>query len=498
MRVSKVSLTNIRGYGNIEIELSPRINLIVGENNSGKTTILKALLLPQDLSSLSHIDIRKNQTQGSVQLSFSGNNFDRYFANRNFLNDHRLKYNFLENSRLIYDGTNVEVFNNLFSNAEPQNFIYPFLSKRKVSDFKEAISEIHANSVVGNFLNLFAKVDRIVTDGLPAKEEYIRACNEILGFYISSFPSGGGKKAVYIVDNFQYISLESMGEGIVNILGLILDLCIAEDNLFLIEEPENDIHPKALKKLLNFIIEKSEKHQFVITTHSNIVLKYLGASPSSKIFKVEMGFVDKIPTSSVTEIDNSSESRRGILEDLGYELLDFDIWDTWLILEESSAEIIIRDFLVPNFVPALKDRLKTCSAGGFSRVSARFEALYSLCLFFHLQNSFNDRIWVVVDQGENEAKIIEDLKSKYRTWSADCFRQFKQHDFERYYPQEFQAKVNDILIRPKNCRAEAKKELLNEVKEWYKKNPTLAKEAFRESAHEVIEFLRSIEKTTCT
>jgi hypothetical protein len=57
-----------------------------------------------------------------------------------------------------------------------------------------------------------------------------------------------------------------MGEGIPHLLGLINDLCLAENKLFLIEEPENDIHPKALKRLLDLIIQKSQSNQFVIST----------------------------------------------------------------------------------------------------------------------------------------------------------------------------------------------------------------------------------------
>jgi predicted ATPase len=34
-----------------------------------------------------------------------------------------------------------------------------------------------------------------------------------------------------------------MGEGVMNILGLIVHLAIAENRLFLVEEPENDVHP---------------------------------------------------------------------------------------------------------------------------------------------------------------------------------------------------------------------------------------------------------------
>jgi len=90
----------------------------------------------------------------------------------------------------------------------------------------------------------------------------------------------------YIVSNRDNIPLDMMGEGIANLLGLIVDLCMAENQLFVIEEPENDVHPKALKKLLNLIAEKSVNNQFIITTHFNIVAKYLGAHPNCKLFSV--------------------------------------------------------------------------------------------------------------------------------------------------------------------------------------------------------------------
>ncbi|MFN6471003.1 MAG: ATP-dependent nuclease [Nostoc sp. SerVER01] len=499
MKIHKVKLSNVRAYQNAEIELSPSINLIVGENNSGKTTMLRSLLFLQDRSSFMTQDIRKNEEEARIKLTFEGN-IKKYFhpVIVDFIRNYSCLDIVIDPSKgLTINGNDINSYGipNFILNMEPKNFIYPFLSKRKVTTFNEGINRNYSNSIIGNFSNLYAKVDRITTDGLPAKDEYIKACSEILGFLVSSYPSENGKKSVYIVDNFQHIPLELMGEGIVNILGLILDLCMAKDNLFLIEEPENDIHPKALKKLLSFILEKSKTNQFVITTHSNIVLKYLGSEELSKIFKVDMQFVDRIPTSSIAEVDNSPKARREILEDLGYELLDFDIWDTWLILEESSAEVIIKEFLIPYFVPELKERLKTCSTDGVEKVPDRFYALHSLCLFFHLQQTFDQKIWVLVDGGENETIIINDLKNKYKSWNKDSFCQLKQHDFEKYYPEEFQAEVDKVLkILNKKEKRNAKKILLDNVKKWYTENPDIAKEAFSKSACEVIDILKNIEK----
>jgi hypothetical protein len=111
--------------------------------------------------------------------------------------------------------------------------------------------------------------------------------------------------------------------------------------------------------LLNLIIKKSETNQFIITTHSNIVAKYLGSIPSAKLFRVTMNFDPVgIPTSECESIDNTPEARRSVLEELGYEMTDYDLWKGWLILEESTAEKIINDFLLPNFAPKLLGKVE--------------------------------------------------------------------------------------------------------------------------------------------
>lgn len=43
MRVDKVALRNFRGYGEFELELHPRFNLLVGDNGTGKTSVLEAI-----------------------------------------------------------------------------------------------------------------------------------------------------------------------------------------------------------------------------------------------------------------------------------------------------------------------------------------------------------------------------------------------------------------------------------------------------------------------
>ncbi len=44
MKIKSVELINLKSYSHSKIELSPNINLLIGANNSGKSTIIKSLL----------------------------------------------------------------------------------------------------------------------------------------------------------------------------------------------------------------------------------------------------------------------------------------------------------------------------------------------------------------------------------------------------------------------------------------------------------------------
>jgi len=381
--------------------------------------------------------------------------------------------------------------------VEPKNFIYPYLSKRKVAGYGEQVNEQVTNSITGNLQNLYAKVDRLSNPQLPAYQYYMNACQKTLGFVVTCVSSPNGKKACYVIDSFTSITVDNMGEGVANILGLLVDLSVAENRLFVIEEAENDIHPKALKGLLELIIEKSKNNQFIITTHSNIVTRYLGSEEGTKIFQVGIEYDKrKIPTSRVEKIPNTPEARRGVLEDLGYELNDVDLWEGWLFLEEASAEKIIREYLIRWFVPLLQGKLRTFSARSVDQVEIKFDDFNKLFCYLNLQPAYKNRVWVIVDGGETEKGIIEKIKSTYvpNGWNESNFRQFREHDFEKYYPDNFKNEVEAVLaITNKKKRQQKKMALFTQVESWIKENDEKARGAFEKSAAEVIEKLREIE-----
>jgi hypothetical protein len=186
--------------------------------------------------------------------------------------------------------------------------------------------------------------------------------------------------------------------------------------------------------------------------------------------------------------------RRRVLDDLGYELYDYDLYDGWLILEEASAERMIRDYLVKWFAPRLVGRLRTVSAQGVGDVEPMVHDFRRLFLYLHLEERYNERAWVLVDGGKGD-EVVRKLQDRFSTWPGHHFVALREHDFERYYPVEFQQKATAALALHGQAKRDAKRELLEEVRVWCDEDDGRAKQAFEASAGEVIEFLRRLEET---
>jgi len=375
---------------------------------------------------------------------------------------------------------------------DPDHFVVPYLAKRKVMTYSEDIRRQNLLTVSPNLAFLSSKLATVAAPGFSGHEWYMKACNDLLGFPVVAIQSDNGMRpGVHFSDgSSQY--LDQMGEGVANIAGLLAALSVSKDKLFLIEEPENDLHPQALKALLDLIMESSKVNQFVISTHSNIVLRHLGGEPDCKVYNIKT----EVPGESIAHlVETESSARLEVLRDLGYTLSDFDLWGGWLILEEASAETIIREYLIPWFAPKLM-RVRTLAVNGVSNIEPAFDDFHRLVRFAHLEDAYKGSTWVRVDGDHDGRKVVQRLRERYTSWPADRFDTFTQGQFELYYPGQFSAEAKDVLaIDRKAERRESKRNLLLKVLAWIDEDHERAKEALRVSACDVIANLRTMEDT---
>ncbi|MGY1499818.1 ATP-dependent nuclease [Streptomyces sp. QTS52] len=385
----------------------------------------------------------------------------------------------------VYDVT-------VWPSREPYNLIYPIFSGRHQSSYEQQVRRDQAFSVIPDDSNIVARVAALASSQVPEAAKFRELCENVLGVKLSVIIGENGQKLGTTLDRFSEITLESMGTGITSALNLLVSLSGAEGKIFLIEEPENDLHPLALKSLLDAIEAASKVNQFIITTHSSIVLGRLGSLSGAVICKAEMTAPDGLPTTSYHVAQGPSE-RLEILRHLGYELADFDLGEGWLIFEESSAERIAREWLIPWFAPGLT-RLRTLAAAGTSRVGPIMEDFREIFLFAHLESVYRNRAWVLVDGDPSGKQIVSELRSKFTAWNEGNFRNLAEHSLELYYPSVFQEKAVEVLaMEDKRKKREAKRQLLHEVLAWIEEDTGRAKEEFQQSAADFISHLREIE-----
>ncbi|MFD4875992.1 ATP-dependent endonuclease [Streptomyces sp. NPDC058420] len=516
MRIKKIKAAGWKSYDLVEIELS-QLNVLVGRNNAGKSALIKAVHCLQSGNYIHRDEIRLGSANASVQYILEDFDAKKYASgpvssgNVPELKEDGTVAEVLAELRIIRPTVDdqpmaivkpiLRVKDSSFITypqippMEPDNFIYPYLSKRKVPTYEKSVNKQLALQVPGTLQQLSSKVARLLSAGHPGGSQFRSLCSRLLNMDLGTVVVDNGQLVGFTVGQLGDITLESMGEGVAGVLGLIIDLCVADGNLFLIEEPENDIHPQGLKSLLEVIVEKSATNQFIISTHSNIVVKYLASAPESKLYAVEQDINDQgLPTSTVRLVD-SPDDRSVVLRDLGYDLHDFDLAEGWLILEEASAERLIRDYLIPWFAPKLT-RIRTIGAGGTGDVPPTFREFAKLVLFIHREEMLKHRAWVVVDGDESGREVVDKLKGKYGNWPADRFRFFEKEQFEDYYPSRFTEQKEAAFSQPKGlARQEAKSNLRQAVQDWCDANRDTAREELAESAAEVIAVLQEIEAT---
>ena len=422
MKITGLRLVGIRCFEDTgDFPCKSKFNIFVGQNNAGKSTILRTILSCQGFP-FDDGDVRPSSSDAWISLSFGDvRNNDSFGFKAIPSGEMRLTIP-LRGIHANYHDLPAQVGgfgNQIFIPQRPQNILVPFLAKRKASGFSEAINSGAHAPITGTLQNLYSNVDVLATAGHPEHEAYLAATQEILGLTITTKPSSGGKIAGFYLDAENFVPLDRMGDGVTEIIALITELCLARNKIFVLEEPETNLHPRGLKSLLNMVRASAEHNQFFIATHSNVVVRELGSESGSIVYRVYRDGETPQSPSRLEEVEKTPAAHMRLLRELGYEFTDFELHEGWLFLEESSAERIIRDILIPLYVPKLRGRLRTFSAGGVDNLEPSVSEFRRLITFVHLQPAYNGRLWVRADGDDPGLAVIQKMRDTFTGMSAN-------------------------------------------------------------------------------
>jgi predicted ATPase len=202
-------------------------------------------------------------------------------------------------------------YENVLSNISLYNFD-PKLSKRAVP----VAGSIHLEE---DGANLALVVKRILEDS-ENKRQFINYIRELLPFIQDFNASNWDDKSLFINLKESYFkdtlipaSFES--DGTIQLIALIIALYFDPNQIIIIEEPERNIHPQLISKIVEMMKDASTHKQIIITSHNPEIIKYAGINNLILISRDSDGF------STASKPENSREVKIFLENEMGVDQL---------------------------------------------------------------------------------------------------------------------------------------------------------------------------------
>jgi predicted ATPase len=87
----------------------------------------------------------------------------------------------------------------------------------------------------------------------------------------------------------EYLPASLLSDGTINITALVVALYFGRQSLMAFEEPERNLHPSLIAKLMNMLRDASQQRQVVITTHSPEVVRHAELSDLILVSRNQFG-----------------------------------------------------------------------------------------------------------------------------------------------------------------------------------------------------------------
>ncbi|SEO19104.1 Predicted ATP-binding protein involved in virulence [Flavobacterium sp. CF108] len=325
MFLKEIKVTNFKCLSNISLsfEKDKRSNrkwtLILGENGTGKSNVLKAIALLTSGSNalgelLGNIDswIKLGENSCSISAVIE--------TKRGEERDISLKFERGDNlSKVISNNReSLHLIDEAIENANRNYFIVAYGASRRLSNEVFSNFEKSRNARSMNVRNLFDNSSTlnpltawIIELDYRSGEEGINLVKEALSDFLPGiiFHSiDKEKKQVMFKTIDGLISLDQLSDGYQNMAAWIGDLLfriteafrgykkpLESRGLLLIDELDLHLHPKWQRKLLEFISKKLPNFQVVATTHSPLTAQQAGTGELFALKRNDKDVVEIIP-----------------------------------------------------------------------------------------------------------------------------------------------------------------------------------------------------------
>lgn len=277
MFIKKITIKNFKCFENEEIlfnepngKTGSGLNILVGENNSGKTTLFSIFAKLKPGSVIYSLEKREDK---DIEIEICDKD-DKKKIIKNKKGSSNIDTEEVGDSSLNHNNIDL-IKDNKFWLGNAGTSKYDYNSYRNSSDFKRGPIDSHLSMGLVAILDKAEdkeKFDLLIKKIFPDFREWTTGADDPeSGVYIK-----------YKVSNSQYVKIDhSVGSGILSIFRIVYSLIEdKQDKIIMIDEPEAFLHPIAQQNLLKVLEEESKTRQIVFTTHSPYMFR--GVSRNSK------------------------------------------------------------------------------------------------------------------------------------------------------------------------------------------------------------------------
>lgn len=361
MRINTATIRNFKGIEELTLKLNNQLNVFIGDNGSGKTAVLEALLTAA--GSL-FIGVRDISTKGISNNEISFRNEEYQFPveiiTEGIINDKSIRWSRERNSRngstttknageinvigreldhIIRKGERVKLplisyfsTGRLFLIAQDRKSKYKLLDKPKepASRFRGYSEAFDAKSNFKRFTEWFrlkemSQIQRNDKDmhlGL-LKNAIISTLPNCHSIYYDFDPDTSRGLTIKLKDG-RVLPFNYLSDGVRSFFAMIADLahrCVLlnpfleekaleeTEGIVLIDELDLHLHPAWQKRVLKSLLDTFPKIQFIVTTHSPFIIQ---ETETGQLFLLENCKLKSVKGASDLSVEDIAEFVQGL------------------------------------------------------------------------------------------------------------------------------------------------------------------------------------------
>jgi predicted ATPase len=289
--IERLELKNFTAFRQLSVEFSPKINIVIGENGTGKTNLLKAayslcagVSMYKQKPDASSEDFKALLTAKLLRLFMPLDDRlgklhhqgvkERAYLRAQFTDEQRIAVTFSSNSKALVIDDRPQ------ANRDGAEAV--FIPTKEILSFMKGFNSLYEKYGLSfdqtyQDISLLLDLPELRREQLQEKSKW--AMGEIENICGGHFVFYGGGNVTFKTENTEY-SANSMAEGLrkIGILSRLLETGAIQPGIsgpLFWDEPESNLNPKLMRLLVEILLELARNgQQIVLATHDYVLLKW--------------------------------------------------------------------------------------------------------------------------------------------------------------------------------------------------------------------------------